>query len=365
MTSIPYEAFLLVIPVIAALWAIFRKLAVRHFIEAQILLVITVFLIGDGIAAIAQLHEDTMRVPEWMNLMQLYLGVILLPLAYMYFAIQVGVGWKNKAIYECLFLSLLVLIPNITVFIGNASLGSDVAIVAHKVHVIRNGSLIYIEDINDIVVILQALIIVYRIFVFNRTLSKFELAFSKELKTFFLLALLLIGYAIATFIVPWDYWMSHKFLFTAGFALFTSTEYIQIAKNRDISALVTKDMDEPVQLHEFIAQNNDLARRARYLLEDQKRYLLPGLVIDDMVNELGTNRTYFTRMMRIEFGQSFTEYVNNMRLKYSQDLLRNTDKSISDIAEESGFGSASAYCRVFKRITETTPEAWRLANHKA
>lgn len=364
MSVFPYEIFILVIPFAASIWAILRKLAVKGYVEASILFLITVFLMGDGIAAVMQLHEDVMEVPRWIDLMQLYLGVLLLPMAYTYFAIQVGSKWNNAAIYAAILVSVLVFIPNLTIFLGEPSLNDDVTLRMNRLHIIKDGALYYIIDLSDMVVIIQALVISARIIVFNRTIHKLELVFSKELRVFFAYAVACIVFAIATYIIPWDFWMANPYLFMAGFALVTTAEYIQIAKNRDISALVTKETAEPVKLDEYIKFNNDLASRARSILDGEKRYLLPGLVIDDMVNELGTNRTYFTRMMRIEFGQSFTEYVNNQRLKYSQELLRNTDKTINEIAEESGFGSASTYCRVFKRITDTTPEAWREAFKK-
>lgn len=364
MNILPFELIFLLIPAAAAIWAAVRKLSIKKYLEASIIALITILLLGDGIAAIAQLHEDVMNVPRWIDYMQLYMGVFLLPLAYMYFAIQVGTGWKNRAIYECLVVSLIVLVPNITVFIGEPSLGEDFTIKMNRLHIVKNGALVYIADLSDIAVMLQAIIIAYRIWVFSRKLRKFELTFSKNLKVFFLLALLTILFAISTYIINWEFWKAHEYLFLGGFAFFTAAEFIQVAKDRDISALVTKENAEPVMFNDYVKINNDLANRARYILDVEKRYLSAGLVIDDMVSELGTNRTYFTRMMRIEFGQSFNEYVNNQRLKYAQDLLKTTDKGITEIAEESGFGSASAFCRVFKRLTETTPEAWREVNKK-
>lgn len=352
-----FEILLLLIPFGAALWAAFRKVAIRRFTDASIILLVTLIVAADGFAATMQLQDSA--TPAWIDKLQLFFGVLILPLAYAYFAHQVGSGWKNRAIYECLAVSLIVLLPNIVLFTGDATLSAGTAIQAKTFQIIKNGTAVFITDLSDIVILLQAVIILFRVITFSRSLKKLELAFSKELNIFFLLALGCVLYTIATYIIPWSFWQSHRLLFIGGFSLFISAEFIQLAANRDISALVTKESREPVVLDEYIKMNNDLATRARILLEKEKRYLLPGIVIDDMVGELGTNRTYFTRMMRIEFGQSFSEYINNQRVKYSQDLLINTDKSIADIAEESGFTSASAYNRVFKRLTDTTPESWR------
>lgn len=68
---------------------------------------------------------------------------------------------------------------------------------------------------------------------------------------------------------------------------------------------------------------------------------------------------YFSRTFKKATGLSFTEYLNNVRIKEAQKFLHKTDMSILDIAETVGFKSNTHFGRVFKRIVGMSPLAFR------
>ena len=53
--------------------------------------------------------------------------------------------------------------------------------------------------------------------------------------------------------------------------------------------------------------------------------------------------------------KTINDYVTNLRIKKSQELLANTDKQLSEIAEETGYLNTSSFIRRFKQITGVTP----------
>jgi AraC-like DNA-binding protein len=53
------------------------------------------------------------------------------------------------------------------------------------------------------------------------------------------------------------------------------------------------------------------------------------------------------------------EYIINYRLQLSQNLLGQTDMSISDICFETGFSSESVFCASFKKHLGISPTAYR------
>lgn len=116
--------------------------------------------------------------------------------------------------------------------------------------------------------------------------------------------------------------------------------------------LVEDDDEQPV------TQNEDLVAGLHKVFEEDKVFLQPDIHIDDVARMLMTNRTYITRLMRQEYGLSFIEYVNVARVQYSQQLLYTYDLTLDEVAEKSGFLSASNYCRVFKRIVGSSPNIW-------
>jgi AraC-like DNA-binding protein len=61
-------------------------------------------------------------------------------------------------------------------------------------------------------------------------------------------------------------------------------------------------------------------------------------------------------------GENFYVYINSARIKYAVDLMKdndNKDKSILEIAYQSGFNSKSAFNTYFKNIMGQTPSKFR------
>ena len=52
-------------------------------------------------------------------------------------------------------------------------------------------------------------------------------------------------------------------------------------------------------------------------------------------------------------------YLNKYRLKISCDMLRNTDKTITAVALDSGFNGASYYCEIFHKYYGMTPHEYK------
>ena len=53
------------------------------------------------------------------------------------------------------------------------------------------------------------------------------------------------------------------------------------------------------------------------------------------------------------------QYVNSYRIEKAQTLLKNTDRSITDIALAVGFDDASYFARIFKKQTGMTPREYK------
>ena len=56
---------------------------------------------------------------------------------------------------------------------------------------------------------------------------------------------------------------------------------------------------------------------------------------------------------------SFNNCINTFRINKSCDLLGETDKKISEISEEVGFGSIRTFNRAFMEIMNLTPLEYR------
>ena len=72
-----------------------------------------------------------------------------------------------------------------------------------------------------------------------------------------------------------------------------------------------------------------------------------------------SSRTYFHRLYFEAFGVTCRQDVIESRLLKAADLLKNTGKSVTEIAEACGYDSESYFMRQFKKHKECTPSEFR------
>lgn len=58
-------------------------------------------------------------------------------------------------------------------------------------------------------------------------------------------------------------------------------------------------------------------------------------------------------------GENFSDYVEKLRMEHACELLLRTDKSIAEIALETGYNSDKTFRRAFKRVTGVQPTTYR------
>ena len=95
-------------------------------------------------------------------------------------------------------------------------------------------------------------------------------------------------------------------------------------------------------------------------LEKDKPYLNPDFQLMDLRQVLPLNRSYLSRFINTEYGCSFYQWVNGLRIKEAQRLMtEQPDLKIQDIADRCGFSSRRVFSRIFTRETGTTPTEWK------
>ena len=85
--------------------------------------------------------------------------------------------------------------------------------------------------------------------------------------------------------------------------------------------------------------------------------------LDSLSQNFHINKFIISREFKSVIGASFIDYLNTIRIKRAQDLLINSDKTISEIAFECGFESIVHFNRTFKKQISLTPSDF-LKNNK-
>lgn len=96
------------------------------------------------------------------------------------------------------------------------------------------------------------------------------------------------------------------------------------------------------QIHQFILVNYHKA-----------------LSVDDAAQHVHMHKAAFCRFFKRFTGQTFTAYLNELRVNHARKLLIEGIYPIAQVGFECGFASTSHFYRQFKRLTGTTPKRYQ------
>ena len=71
------------------------------------------------------------------------------------------------------------------------------------------------------------------------------------------------------------------------------------------------------------------------------------------------SEAHFIRSFRAVFGETPHRYLQRRRVERSMFLLRETDRSVTDICFDVGFSSLGTFSRMFREIVGETPSGYR------
>lgn len=96
------------------------------------------------------------------------------------------------------------------------------------------------------------------------------------------------------------------------------------------------------------------------VVEEQKLYLHPNLTLQELAVALNTNRTYVSNYLSQTMGQTFYDYINQLRIKLAAIPLitQHPEYTFEYIASQSGFASMSTFRRAFAKYTGKTPSQY-------
>jgi AraC-like DNA-binding protein len=81
--------------------------------------------------------------------------------------------------------------------------------------------------------------------------------------------------------------------------------------------------------------------------------------LDAMAAACRLKRTQFEILIKNLTGDTPLFLLNRFRVRQSQQFLKNSDKTITEIAFDAGFGSSQYFSRVFQNLVGTTPSEYR------
>lgn len=83
------------------------------------------------------------------------------------------------------------------------------------------------------------------------------------------------------------------------------------------------------------------------------------ITLPSLAEKFNYNTSYFSELFKSKVGQSFVQYLSEIRMKHACHLLETTELGLSDIAELTGFSNASYFSSRFKKMFHISPSEYR------
>ena len=66
-----------------------------------------------------------------------------------------------------------------------------------------------------------------------------------------------------------------------------------------------------------------------------------------------------SRMFKEATGENYSSYLNRVRIREAQKMIRKFDYPVKKLVEKCGFNSEGYFCRIFKQYTEMTVKEYK------
>ena len=131
-------------------------------------------------------------------------------------------------------------------------------------------------------------------------------------------------------------------------------------ENEDEQA--TEEIEEPKSDDDVVSLNYILAVRLEQKMSQDKLYLNPKLTTTDVATAIGTNKTYLSDYLNNTLNTSFFDYINTFRINEACRIIEMMPergrKSMSVVAQKSGFNSLSSFHRYFVKLKGISPKSY-------
>lgn len=299
-----------------------------------------------------------------LHMLQMGACSCILPLVYIFVHSHINSNVSGNRVITALWvLAALTFIPNVIVYNPLEPLVyPESGIKPFAFYILSHGEKMFAIYVGDLVVVLQALVLLVPLISFVHTMHLHRLSLSRKFYAFSGSVLLLIIFAIMLSTMDYAVLRSPagKWFYFGAYNLMTIILNLFIVWGFDLAPVETQEGEKIEDVETYVQrQYSEMAGALRYMMEEEHLYCDPGITAERVIAKLQTNHTYFSEMMSQVMKQSFSDYLNDLRLARVTDLLRDEKVTIAAAAAQSGFTDAGYMTRRFKSRYGLTPTEWR------
>jgi LacI family transcriptional regulator len=123
-------------------------------------------------------------------------------------------------------------------------------------------------------------------------------------------------------------------------------------------AVPPKEVVERESTRIFACEDELVAKAVTFI----RAHAHEGIDVSDLLAVVSSSRRALETRFRREMGRSLHEEILRAKLARAKRLLRETDGTIEEVAEKSGFGSLPRFHEAFKEEEGLSPGEWRHMN---
>jgi transcriptional regulator GlxA family with amidase domain len=103
----------------------------------------------------------------------------------------------------------------------------------------------------------------------------------------------------------------------------------------------------------------DRNRRMLRARDTMDRAFAQPLDVPSLARVAHVSPAHFSRQFRATFGESPHRYLQRRRVERAMELLRATDRPVTEVCFDVGFGSLGTFSRTFRAIVGESPSSYR------
>lgn len=92
-------------------------------------------------------------------------------------------------------------------------------------------------------------------------------------------------------------------------------------------------------------------------------HYMDKLTLESVAKNFFVSTAYVSRLFKEFAGQSFLQYVHQLRVNSAAHMLASTNMTVAEITFATGFESFRTFARVFKKMKGQTPTEYRTRNY--
>lgn len=124
---------------------------------------------------------------------------------------------------------------------------------------------------------------------------------------------------------------------------------------KDIRAYIFAINDYLWQMNNELITSNGIDMAIKYIKDHYDKDLNMAMV----ANHVSLNYSYFSQLFKERTNMNFVDYLKEVRVKKSMELLRDPNYKIYEVAEKVGYQNSKHFTKIFRSVTGISPSEYR------